>query len=66
MTPSDVPRLDAAHLEAERRRMPRAVFAREYLGEFAEPEDQYFADADIEAAVSPAVRPILLGASHAA
>lgn len=55
----DVPRLDAQFIEEERRAMPRLFFASEYEVEFVDSADALFASADIDAAFSPSVRPLL-------
>lgn len=54
----DVPRIDPAFLDAERRRLPKAVFAREYEAEFTGSEDGLFDPYAVAGAFSPdATRP---------
>ncbi len=52
------PRIPPAFLEEERRSMPSAVFAEEYLCLFAEASDAYFRPSDIAAAFTTDVRPL--------
>lgn len=58
ITAHDVPRIDPAWLEQERRRIPRMVFNQEYLCEFADNEDSVFASEDIEAAFTSHATPL--------
>lgn len=58
ITAHDVPRIDRAWLEEERRRVPRSVFEQEYLCTFAENEDAVFSYADIQAALTDAITPL--------
>ena len=55
----DVPRLDPSFIEEERRGMPRLFFSSEYEVEFVDSADALFASADIDAAFTPSVRPLL-------
>lgn len=52
ITAHDVSRIDSAWLAAEKSRVPRMVFAQEYLCEFADNEDAVFSSDDIAAAWS--------------
>jgi phage FluMu gp28-like protein len=53
-----VPRISPEFLEEERRALPERVFRQEYLCSFEETEDQVFAYADVEAALSDEVAPL--------
>lgn len=59
VTAHDCPRIDPAWLEAERQSIPASVFDREYLCVFNEADDAVFCDADIAAAVCPAIVPLV-------
>jgi hypothetical protein len=54
----DCPRISEEFLEEERRALPRRVFRQEYLCSFEETDDQVFAHADVEAAISEEVTPL--------
>jgi len=58
ITAHDSPRIDPVWLEAERRRIPAAVFEQEYLCIFGETEDAAFRHEDIQAALAPEVAPL--------
>jgi hypothetical protein len=58
ITAHDVPRIDPAWLEAERRSIPASVFEQEYACVFGEVDDAAFAHADIRAAVTPTIVPL--------
>lgn len=58
ITAHDVPHFNAERLEAERRRIPDAIFAQEYLCEFGELEDAAFAHDDIQAALRSDIAPL--------
>lgn len=58
ITAHDVPRIDPNWLEAERQRIPAAVFDQEYLCIFGELEDSVFAHDDIRAALRPDIQPL--------
>ena len=67
VTAYDVPRIDRAWLEGERRKIGEWWFAQEFLCEFVEAQDQLYRDDDIDAAATPAVRPLFAeGGNHAA
>jgi len=67
VTSYDVPRIDAAWLDEQRRSLPDHRFRQEFLVEFVETDDQAFRDDDIAAAVSGDVRPLFVGGfGHAA
>lgn len=55
----DVPRLDPSFIEEERRAMPRMWFDSEYEVEFVDSADALFASADVDAAFTASVRPLL-------
>jgi hypothetical protein len=61
ITAHDVPRIDPDWLEAERRRIPAAMFAQEYLCTFGELEDAVFSHDDIQAMRSADVVPLFAG-----
>ena len=58
VTAQACPRITPAFLEEEKRRMPRAWFASEYLCEFTDTMDAAFSSSDIERAVTPDVQPL--------
>lgn len=60
ITASDCPRITEDFLTRERRRMPSAVFQSEYFCEFTDAIDSVFRFADIEAAFSNEIEPLIL------
>ena len=58
ITAHDIPRIDQAWLEAERRNIPRSIFEQEYECVFGELEDAAFSYDDIRAAVNPNLEPL--------
>jgi hypothetical protein len=58
VTVHDVPRIDAAWIEEERRHVPRPIFEQEYECIFGELEDAAFAYDDVDAARSTAITPL--------
>ena len=56
--PEDVPRWDAAYIAEERRTLPAWVFAREYLGEFADDDMTMFSAELIEGMYDRSVAPL--------
>ena len=58
ITAHDVDRISEAFLSDERRELGEWTYKQEYLGEFADSNEQLFAGALIEAAVSDEVRPL--------
>jgi hypothetical protein len=60
ITAYDCPRISREFLDEERETMGDRVFAREYLGEFAEADDAVFSLDDIEAACSDELEPVAL------
>lgn len=58
VTAHDCPRISAAWLEAERRRIGDWWFNQEYLCQFVEASDQIFSDASIAAALDAGVHPL--------
>ena len=59
--PEDVPRWDAAYIAEERRTLPAWVFAREYLGEFADDDMTLFSAELIEGMLDRSVAPLFGG-----
>ncbi|WP_338909684.1 terminase large subunit domain-containing protein [Streptomyces nigra] len=57
VTAWQVPRIDREFLESEQRRLPRAVFQREYECEFTGAEDGVFDPAAVAGAFRPSTRP---------
>ncbi len=60
---TEVPRIDEAFLEEERRSIPAKIYSQEYCCEFVETDDQVFSYADVEAAFSNDVIPLFGGAA---
>ena len=60
VTAEQVPRIPAAFLASERAAIPDHVYRSEYEVEFVETDDQFFRDADVDAAVSTNVFPLFL------
>jgi hypothetical protein len=58
VTAYDCPRISRGWLEQERRAVGSWIFQQEYLCAFVETDDQYFRDADIEAAIRADVPPL--------
>lgn len=58
ITAYDCPRISPEFLEEERRTMPAAWFAREYLAQFTEADDSLFREDDIQRAVRDDVAPL--------
>ena len=55
---SQCPRIPASFLEEERRALPRRDYRQEYECSFEETDDQVFAHADVQAAISEEVTPL--------
>jgi hypothetical protein len=58
VTAEQCPRITPAFLEAERRAMPQAWFAQEYMCEFADNEGQVFSYDDVMGALTDSVQPL--------
>lgn len=57
---TDVPRIDPAFLERERRTMPAARFLQEYMVEFMEDDAAVFASDAVSQAIDPSASPLVL------
>lgn len=58
ITAHDIPRIDPAWLEEERRNIPKAMFDQEFLCVFGELDDAVFSHEDIRAAITPGLKPL--------
>jgi hypothetical protein len=58
---TEVPRIDEAFLEEERRSIPAKIYSQEYCCKFVETDDQVFSYEDVEAAFSNDVVPLFGG-----
>jgi hypothetical protein len=54
----DCPRISEGFLEEERRTLPAGIYRQEYECSFEETDDQVFAHADVQAAISEEVTPL--------
>lgn len=63
ITAKECPRITEDFLKRERRRMPTAVYQSEYFCEFTDAIDSVFRFADIEAAFTDEIEPLLLEAA---
>ncbi len=64
VTAAECPRISAEFLADERASLGEWRFRQEYEGAFVETDDQLFALEAVQAAISPDVEPLLLGAHH--
>jgi hypothetical protein len=58
---TDCPRISPEFLREEQEALGPRVYAREYLCEWTEAEDQYFTEADIAAAFDNTLEPLFIG-----